>query len=158
MARLNFVLPFFPTKPVGGVKNFYQFANRLTERGHEVTMLYSIRRPFKRQRTPVLLRLLITKWRARGTDWFKLSPKIKTAIVPEITDRYVPDGDATICTWWQMAYAVASLSKSKGKKCNLIQDYELWTGQEDKVHQSYSLPIRHIVIAEYLRKIVSEHN
>lgn len=157
MARINLVLPSLPTKPVGGVKIMFQFANGLLARGHEVTILYSVRRPFKKARTPVWLRFLIFKLRRSSVAWFDLDERIAQRLVPEISDRYVPDADATLCTWWQMAYAVNDLGASKGNKCNLIQDYETWTGQEDMVHQSYNLPIRHAVIATYLQEIVEKY-
>jgi glycosyltransferase involved in cell wall biosynthesis len=157
MARLNFILPSLPTKPVGGVKNMFQFANRLRARGHDVTIYYSIKRPFKKQRTPVWLRLAISKLRKGKASWFELDSSIKQEIIPEVNDRYVRDADATMCTWWQMAYAVNGLSPSKGVKCNFIQDYELWTGQEEKVHESYQLPLKHVVIARYLQDIVEKY-
>lgn len=156
MARVNFILPSFPTKPGGGVKIMFEFANRLVAKGHKVTILYSVSRPFKRSKTPVWLRLLIFKMRG-PVRWFKLDKNIHQKLVPEIADKYVPDADATLCTWWQMAYAVNGLSASKGNKCNLIQGYEIWTGQEEAVHQSYKLPLRHAVIASYLQKIVERH-
>jgi glycosyltransferase involved in cell wall biosynthesis len=55
-----------------------------------------------------------------------------------------------------MAFAIHALSSAKGKKFNLIQDYEVWAGQADKVHESYSLPIQHLVIARYLQALVFE--
>lgn len=158
MARLNFVLPSLPTKPVGGVKIMFQFANLLAAKGHNVTILYSVRRPFKTPKTPVWLRYLIYKMRGTNIQWFDLDKRIVQKIVPGINDRCVPDADATLCTWWQMAYAINELNASKGNKCNLIQDYEIWTGQEDKVHQSYNLPIRHCVIAKYLQEVVEKYS
>lgn len=158
MARLNFILPSLPTKPVGGVKNMFQFANRLRERGHDITIYYSIKRPFKKQRTPVWLRLMISKLRKRKVAWFPLDPSIQQIIIPEVSDAHIRDADATMCTWWQMAYAISNLSASKGFKVNFIQDYELWTGQEDRVHESYKLPIQHVVIAKYLQDIVEKYS
>jgi len=159
MARLNFVIPSLPTKPVGGVKVMFQLANRFSERGYDVTIYYSIRRPFKNQRTPVWLRWIISRLRM-GTvaKWFVLYPSIKQRVVPSITDAYVRDADATICTWWQMAYAINDLHASKGLKCNFIQDHELWTGQNDRVHQSYRLPLKHVVIATYLQDVVEKYS
>ncbi|HZY80862.1 MAG TPA: glycosyltransferase family 4 protein [Cyclobacteriaceae bacterium] len=157
MARLNFILPSLPTKPVGGVKNMFQFANRLRERGHDVTIYYSIRRPFKKQKTPVWLRLLISKLRkGKVASWFALDPSISQEIIPEVSDRHIRDADASMCTWWQMAYAINELGPSKGFKVNFIQDYELWTGQEERVHESYKLPVQHVVIAKYLQDIVEK--
>jgi glycosyltransferase involved in cell wall biosynthesis len=158
MARLNFILPSLPTKPVGGVKNMFQFANRLCAKGHDVAIYYSIKRPFKKQRTPVWLRLVISKLRQHKVSWFPLDSSIKQEVVSEVNNTNIRDADATISTWWQMAYALNELSASKGFKCNFIQDYELWTGQEDKVHQSYALPVKHVVIAKYLQDLVEKYN
>jgi glycosyltransferase involved in cell wall biosynthesis len=157
MSHFNFVLPSLPTKPVGGVKNMFQFANRLAERGHDITIYYSVKRPFKKQRTPTWLRLMIWKLRKKPT-WFTLNKSIQQLVIPEVADKHIRDSDATMCTWWQMAYAINELSPSKGIKINFIQDYELWTGQEEKVHESYKLPLTHVVIARYLQDIVEEYN
>lgn len=158
MARINFILPSLSTKPVGGVKIMFQFANLLSAKGHDITILYSVTRPFKKNRTPVWLRMTINQLRGVRAKWFNLDHKIIQKQIPEINDKYVPDADATLGTWWQVAYAINELSASKGNKCNLIQDYEVWTGQEDRVHQSYRLPLRHCVIARYLQDIVEKYS
>lgn len=158
MARLNFILPSLPTKPVGGVKNIFQFANRFCAKGHDVAIYYSVIRPFRKQRTPVWLRMLIWRLRKNKVAWFPLDKAIRQEIVPEASDRYIRDADATISTWWQMAYALTELGTSKGFKCNFIQDYELWTGQEERVHASYKLPVKHVVIAKYLQDIVEKES
>jgi glycosyltransferase involved in cell wall biosynthesis len=158
MARFNFILPFLPTKPVGGVKNLFQFANRLAARGHEITILCAVKRPFKKQRTPVWFRLWMNRIKINQVKWFQLDHSIKLVVVPEITDKYVPDAQATLSTWWQMAYALPGLSPSKGTKINFVQDYELWTGQEDRVHESYKLPVTHVVIAKYLQELIFRHS
>lgn len=157
--RITIILPFPVTKPVGGAKNMYEYANRLQSKGHQVIILHSIKRPYKKMKSPVWLKRLIYK--LRGVDrpkWFQLNKEIKSLIVPEITDQYVPDGDILFSTWWQMAYAISKLSPQKGKPFNIIQDYEVWKGQEQLVHESYNLPINHMVIAQYLEDIVVKHS
>lgn len=135
----------------------FEFANRLAARGHKITILYSISRPFKVSRTPVWLRMLL--FRLRGpVKWFSIDKSIDQKLVPAINNSNVPDAEATLCTWWQMAYAVNELDATKGNKINLIQGYEIWTGQVEAVHQSYSLPIRHVVIASYLQDIVEKYS
>ncbi|MCE7864547.1 MAG: glycosyltransferase [Bacteroidetes bacterium CHB5] len=158
MAQFNFVLPFLPTKPVGGVKNLFQFANRLAAKGHQVTIFCAVQRPFKKSKTPVWFRLLINRLSLSRVGWFDLHSTIKLKVIPALNDRYIPDAQATLSTWWQMAYALASLNTSKGIKINFIQDYELWIGQEEAVHASYKLPVRHVVIARYLEKLVFEQS
>ena len=51
--RITIVLPFPVTKPVGGAKIMYEYANRLYAAGHTVTVLHSIRRPYKKMKSPL---------------------------------------------------------------------------------------------------------
>jgi glycosyltransferase involved in cell wall biosynthesis len=153
--KINFILPFYPSKPGGGTKIMYEYANRLAANGYGVSVIHAIKRPFKKSKTPVWFRYLILKLRGRPT-WFKFHPTINWLLVTEVNNQSVPDADATVSTWWQMAYSIHLLQASKGKKINLIQDYETWSGNVEKVHESYTLPIHHVVIAKYLfEKVVS---
>ncbi len=154
---ISIILPFPVTKPVGGAKIMYEYANRLAANGHTVNIFHSIKRPFKKSNTPLWFKRAVFALRGVARPkWFSLNPQINSVIVPSITDQYLPDADIVMSTWWQMTYAVNELSAGKGKKFNLIQDVEIWKGQQDKVKESYSLPIHHIVIAKYLQKLVFE--
>lgn len=153
--RINIILPFPVTKPVGGAKIMYEYANRLEALGHQVIVLHSIQRPYKKSGTPVWFNQLI--YAIRGVarpKWFPLHKNIRSIIVPSITNKYVPDGDIVFGTWWEMAYMINDLSISKGKKMNLIQDYEIWKGHAELVDNSFALPITHMVIAKYLSELV----
>lgn len=155
--KINIVLPFFTTKPGGGTKVMYEYGNRLVEHGHEVTVLHSIKRPVTKIKSPVWWKQ--AQYKLRGLSrppWFPLHHKVKSLIVPEITDAYVPDADIVLCTWWEMAFMVSNLSECKGKKFNLIQDYETWKGYEEFVHESYKLGVQNIVIAKYLEDLVGD--
>lgn len=155
--KISIILPFPVTKPVGGAKIMYEYANRLHEKGHKVSVFHSIKRPFKNSKTPIWIKQLIFSFRGVARpSWFPLNKKINSVIVSEITDRYLPDADILFSTWWQMAYAINDLSSAKGKKFNLIQDYENWGGQQVAVDASYNLPINHLVISCYLQKLIEE--
>lgn len=155
--KINFILPVPSTKPGGGTKIMYEYANRLSDKGHIVNIYHSIKRPFKKSNTPLLFKRAMYALRGVARPkWFKLNDSIGSYIVPEITDKYLPDADIVMCTWWQMAYAINELSPSKGAKFNFIQDYEIWTGRIEQVHKSYSLPLHHIVIAKYLQELLFE--
>jgi glycosyltransferase involved in cell wall biosynthesis len=157
--KLTFILPFPPTKPVGGAKVVYEYANRLADKGHQVVVLHSLKRPFKKNKSPLWWKRLVFKLRkVERPNWFALDKAVESRIVPEISDKYVPDGDAVISTWWQMAYALDKIIDSKGRKFNLIQDYEIWENQQELVHQSYRLPLAHLVIARYLGKLVHRYS
>lgn len=154
--RITMVIPAPALKPGGGTKIMYEYANRLQEQGHQVTIVHSIRRPFIKIRSPLWWKQIIYFFKkASRPKWFSLHKNIHSLIVPEITDVHVPDGDIILCTWWEMAYMISKLHPTKGKPFNLIQGYEIWKGHEERVHQSYCLPIGYLVIAKYLQQLVT---
>lgn len=155
--RINIILPFVPTKPGGGSRIMYEYANRLQQRGHQVTVIHSIRRPFKKMKSPLWWKQFNYFIRqAQRPKWFALHKNIPSLIVPSITDRHIPYADIILSTWWEMTFMTSRLSPAKGKPFNLIQGHEVWAGNEDKVYESYSLPVQHIVIAKYLQQLVFE--
>ncbi|MBC5991640.1 glycosyltransferase family 4 protein [Pontibacter cellulosilyticus] len=155
--KFNFILPSPATKPSGGTKVMYEYANQLASRGHEVTIIHGIKQRHKHMKSPLWYKKL--QFALKGAaypKWFKFNKNVKSRIVPEIKDKYIPNADFTISTWWSTAYDVNELSISKGRKVNLIQGYEVWDGHEDLVHASYKLPMQHITISEYLQKLVGD--
>jgi glycosyltransferase involved in cell wall biosynthesis len=155
--RINIILPFLATKPGGGARIMYEYANRLKAKGHQVTVVHTIKRPLKKMKSPLWLKQLRYKViHGSRPAWFPLHPDIPSLVVPEIVNKYVPDADISLCTWFEMALMTSRLEPSKGKCFNLIMGYETWTGHKEAVHESYRLPIHHVVIAEYLEKIVFE--
>jgi glycosyltransferase involved in cell wall biosynthesis len=155
--KINIVLPFPVTKPGGGAKIMYEYANRLYERGHQICIYHSIKRPFKKSKTPIWIKWVIFFLRGVARpQWFPLHKNIICKIVPEITDRYLKNADIVFSTWWQMAYAINALHATKGKKINLIQGYENWQGQGIEVDKSFKLPLHHVVISKHLQKLVEE--
>jgi len=155
LLRINIILPFPVTKPVGGAKVMYEFANRLQALGHRVTVLHSLKRPFKEMRSPLWFkRFLFWIRRAQRPSWFPLHRNCRSLIVDEISDAFVPDGDLLLSTWWQMSYAVAGLSPQKGVRINLVQDFEHWSGQVSLVKDSYRLPLHNAAISRWLQQLV----
>jgi len=153
--RINLLLPFPVTKPVGGAKVMYEYANRLARRGHKVTLLHPIARPYKRSSTPGWLKRILFALRGVARPrWFHLHREVASKIIPSAEARHIPDADATVCTWWEMAYMLDRWPAVKGAKFNLIQDYEIWSGHEDLVRQSYKLPLTHICISRQLQQMV----
>lgn len=153
--RINIILPFPVTKPVGGAKIMYEFANRLQAQGHGITLLHSLKRPYKKMRSPLWFkRFVFWARRAQRPHWFSLHKDCRSLIVDEITDKFVPDGDLLLTTWWQMGYAVALLSRTKGIRINLVQDFEQWSGQASLVMDSYRLPLFQTAISRWLQHLM----
>ena len=155
--RIHILLPGLTAKAGGGTKIMYEYANRLAQRGHEVHVYHSVAKPFRPMKSPVWFKWALSFLRNQfSKKWFNFHPSVQLHVVPDITDRYLPAADVVFSTWWELAYRVAALSPEKGKKFNLIQDEEVWAGFPEKVYQSYSLPITHLVIAKYLQVLVLE--
>jgi glycosyltransferase involved in cell wall biosynthesis len=145
--------------PVGGLKIMYEYANRLAEKGHTIRIMH-FRKRFQRYSSFMypIARTLKEIENALFGRWFKFNKKCKLAYIRYVNDDTMPDADVVIYTWWSLGFFVEKLSPSKGVKINLIQDYETWTGGTDELHRSYDLPnVHNIVIAGYLKKIVSQY-
>jgi glycosyltransferase involved in cell wall biosynthesis len=155
--KINFILPFPTLTPGGGTKVMYEYANRLAGKGHEISFYHSIKTSFLPYRVPYFIRLLyFTIVKRRVPTWFPLLPQIKSINIPRVADKYIKDADIIISSWWATAFEVNELSLSKGRKFNFIQDYEVWTGNEDMVIKSYSLPARKIVYVKYLQDLFAK--
>ncbi|WP_207428467.1 glycosyltransferase family 4 protein [Pedobacter sp. SYSU D00535] len=155
--RINFILPDVASKPGGGTKIMYEYANRLALRGHQVQIYHTVRRPFRPMKTPVWFKYFSHK--VRGSyipKWFNFSENVGVYIIPDVTAKYLPDADVVISTWWELAFRLEELPASKGIKFNLIQGYEVWRGFESKVRESYTLAINHLVIARYLQQLITD--
>jgi len=159
--KINFVVPEIVRS--GGIRVIFEYANRLTDRGHEVTLytpiipfnIYKgkINLPYFRYRIKYSFRYLFSKSIIPSNIFRK---KFEIKFVPFVNNFFIPFADAVIATAWQTAESVYRLKKSKGKKFYLIQDYEIWYGRAEKINESYTLPMNRIVISEYLRKLLRE--
>lgn len=159
--KINFILPFAGNKPIGGFKIVYEYANRLSLKGHEINLIhpsYTFRENTL-QNFKYLLRYYQRKIdKSYIPGWFKLEEKINPVWVRSIEDKYIPDADVLIATAWRTAKCSAVLSKSKGRKYYFIQHYETWNGPEDEVNATWKLPFRKIVIAKWLYDIAVSMN
>ena len=156
--KINVVLPFFSNKPVGGIKIMYQYADLLSEKGHEVIIYHT--KILKNSPSKILNPLRLIKQLFFKKDvkpiWYKFEHDVATKLICSISNKYIEDADVILSTMYATALDVFSLSPNKGKKFNLIQDYETWISSEDKIISSYKLPVQHIVINDYLFAIVAK--
>lgn len=163
--KVTFVLPGAGYKPVGGFKVVYEYANRLTERGHRVFVIHTAN-PWVESSSSEKIRnfgkftafALGANGGFKPKNWFKVAPKVDMRWVPTLAERYIPDSDAIIATSWQTAECVARYGNSKGKQFNLIQHQEsIFDGVDaERVMETWKLPPHKIVIAKWLSDIASE--
>lgn len=160
--RITFLLPGHALNPGGGFKVVYEYANGLVERGHDVTVVHTCDATRSLPMTSSARNLL--KYFAYGlgyrggykpTKWFNLLASVRLSWVPSLSSRWIPDSDAVIATAWQTAEWVAGYPESKGAKYYLIQHKEsvFEDTDEDRVMQTWRLPLKKIVIAGWLEEI-----
>jgi len=73
--------------------------------------------------------------------------------VPDLSEKYIPDGDIIIAGSAWMLDALISYDKSKGERFYLIQAYELNSKANLK---RYYLPVRKIAVSSYLKSQIEE--
>src|SRR5690625_2610444 len=155
--RITFLLPTFAPRPTGGFRVVYEYANRLVERGHEVTVVHPRRLPYV-QKWPYkglwpwvrarLGRIRRTLFTPRLT-WFPIDPRVRMLFTPDAASHRIPDGDAIFATWWATAEVVAGYGPEKGRKCYLLQNYEIWGGPKERVDATWRAPLDKVVIAKW---------
>lgn len=161
--RITFVLPDFNLQ--GGIRIVAQYAIRLHQRGHQVCVVGPPPRlPRLRSRIGSLVR---TGTWPRTPRTIPQSHFDGTEIDCHMLNRYrpvvdadVPDADVIVATWWATATWVAALSPQKGTKVYFVQGHEpevctdgTWA---DQAAASYHLPLRKIVISNWLVEIMRD--
>lgn len=155
--KITFLLPSIGIS--GGVKAVFKFANHLYNRGHDVSIVY-----------PLIPMGSIGKWynfknliykaketisnlkRCNRIEWFSL--KVKLVRTPTLSERFIPNAEIVVATWWETAFHVSRYGKNKGEKFYLIQHYEIWGGPKEKVDKTYKLGLHNIVNSTWLKDIL----
>jgi glycosyltransferase involved in cell wall biosynthesis len=156
--KITFILPGAGYSPVGGYKVVYEYANRLSRKGHDITVVHpaylqkrSGPKDFARSMARYVYRRTIAGYTPER--WFAIEPSVRLLWVPFPSARYVPDGDVVIATAWQTAEWVADYAPSKGSKVSLIQGLETWDGLTDRVFATWRSPWRRFAISQWLIEI-----
>jgi glycosyltransferase involved in cell wall biosynthesis len=158
--KITFVLACLDLS--GGNRVIATYADRLRQRGHEVSVI--VPSPSLISRQQQLLRSFKTgQWIPRSQP---SSSHVDALQVPyhqvshpkPITDADVPDGDVVIATWWETAEWVANFSERKGAKAYFIQHHEVFEYQPiDRVQATYRLPLQKITISRWLVDLMADH-
>jgi glycosyltransferase involved in cell wall biosynthesis len=153
-------MPGYQWRPSGGVRVVYEYANRLARRGHQVTVVHPRRLKYapceqltayqRARKEAFWLRGVVSR---PSLDWQPIGSEVKLSFVATSDPRYIPDGDAIFATAWHTVDSVLRYPPTKGKKCYLIQHYEVWQGAKDLVDATWRAPLRKIVIAKWLKEL-----
>lgn len=159
--KITFCVPGISRKPVGGEKVIYEFANRLSSNGNEVTIAAMSRDIFKKTKLPLMVRLAIYRIAIRIKlipSWFNLSNKVKVDVISSYEAENFKNSDFIVATAVDTALPVYKLPNEKGEKIYLIQDYENWNYSNLYVNKTYSLGMKNIVISRWLQKTVQNYD
>lgn len=131
--RLTFVLPF--VNLTGGIKILFEHANRLSARGHQVTIIYPGKlfpnEDWRWRFIEAPLRSLkywffVTLLHKTDAAWFPFDRRLQLIRTPDLSARYMPPGDIVIGTAPETINQVATYPAEKGIKVHFAQDYEVW--------------------------------
>lgn len=155
--KITFVLPHCGL--AGGIRVISIYAERLRQRGHDLTIVSTPERPVTpRERFRSILRARpIRKPCAGGSHFDGL--QIKHVVIDSdrpITNDDVPDADVVVASWWQTAEWVSRLRESKGAKFHFIQHYEMWGGPKERVDAVWRLPLHRVVVSKWLKQLAEE--
>jgi glycosyltransferase involved in cell wall biosynthesis len=159
--RVGFVVSFLEL--TGGHIAVVEIANRLADRGHEVSLVYPARSILSRRNDVLRVaeriapdRLLAPLFRTNGSDldWMPFRGDVVRA--PELEERHMPELDVVVATAWQTAERVATFGTRTGTKIYFIQHYETWSGPERRVDATWRAPFVRIVTSEWLRRLARE--
>jgi Glycosyltransferase len=146
--KINFLLPCFGTRPLGGFRIVYQYANKLVDKGHKISIIYASGKENKFLFLAMRLVILFIK------DVFPLHKSIRKLYVFKLNNNTIPSADITIATACTTAVALNSCSESKGKRIYLIQGYETWSTPRDILNETWRYKnMKKIVISKYLKTI-----
>jgi glycosyltransferase involved in cell wall biosynthesis len=153
--QITFVLPGWPRKPSGGFKVVYEYANCLSERGHNIRIVHSLLTSHeqasikKKIATPMILATNLLFGIPR-VSWFDISPKVDISIIKDLDEKLIPEGNVIVAVGWQTAEFVVKYSSSKGRKFYLVMDFYPWLGPKERIEATWRAPFKKITISNWL--------
>lgn len=155
--KITFCLPSILKVPAGGFKIVYEYANRLANRGHDVSIVFLTNTHFINWTNSLFIKNMLSQIKLIGyPNWFKLDNHIKKIATPYVDGRAFPEADVIVATSAFTSTVVANLADSKGRKFYLIQGFENWGMPDDEVIRTYKLGFSNITIAKWLEVLVKE--
>ncbi len=160
--RITFVLPgISPTKPVGGFRVVYEYANHLSERGHKINVVHPLtlfldKISFKKRIGIPIISGINYLFGLPKVGWLDISSKINMVIVRSLEEKFIPEGDVIIATAWQTAEYIIGYSPAKGQKFYLVMDFYPWLGPKDRLEATWRAPFKKVAISSWLYEKVLE--
>lgn len=134
----------------------YEYANEFVNHGHDVCLYHVATIEGCKYNIPHWLRMIRTLivYPDSRPKWYELDQRIKTINIPKIDKQYIRSADFNMLTMWAEVAEFAKIGDSIGKRINLIQAYETWIGDVEKVNDSFKTGAYNIVISGFLADLV----
>jgi glycosyltransferase involved in cell wall biosynthesis len=151
------------SRPVGGLKVIYEYANRLAKNNHRVRILHTVQVPPRGAHVSIKDKLRFWEYisfalsgRWKPDSWFQLDPKVELVWIPSLSRMFLPRAEVYVATWWTTAERLMAMPELPGRKLYLIQHLETWVGFTDQVMATWKAPLEKIVIARWLEDVAHE--
>lgn len=162
MKKITFILPGLSTEPIGGYKIVFEYANRLSKLGYEITIYFPLIQTLKKR--SILKKFKIwKKYYLEGyykkkykIYWFDINEEVNLKVIPTLNEKYILEGDIIFATARETSKYVNLYSENKGKKYYLIQGYENWGCSDKELLETWKYPLKKIVISKWLGKVAEK--
>lgn len=161
--KIYFLMPRKGSKPIGGFKVVYEYANRLVQDGFNVSIVYPayIKRLRIRRAIEILrfiksaLSYIITKSFNNYSckRWYKLDSSIAEKYIWNLESLKPQEDSILIATAATTAPILEKLKGIRVKKYYFIQHFENWAGAKAiDVLDTYKLNLKLITISQWLQR------
>lgn len=150
--KINFIIPFITV--TGGIKMVFDYANRLTTKGHTINVIFPIipyhfgKNKYKIKDWLIFIYIIVINTIKKPIPiWYGKKINFKLKRVLKISNCTTPKADIIVATAWPTAFDVYKLDKRRGKKVYFIMHYEIDSGIKSLVDKTYKLPMIKIAIS-----------
>lgn len=155
--KVCFVLPRFSRRPIGGFKIVFEYANRLSEYGNEVLLLFANEDVFVEYKIPNFLKGICSNIMTQiEPRWFSLNENVKKISGLNQIVKINENVDVVIATGAETV-SVCERYFPKSRKVYLIQGFETWVMKEDELYKTFNVGFKNIVVSSWLKSIVDSH-
>ena len=159
---ITFVFSRPSISPVGGFKVIYEYANRLSNDGFEVhivyDMFYSYSSMSMSEKFKQVLRYILanTTNHYSGRRWFNLNENIREHYTKSLKYKDICKTDIYVATAAETSFSVNEYPISMENKGYLIQGYENWNLSDIELKRTYHFNLKIMVISNWLKLIMDQ--
>lgn len=157
--KICFILPGFTRTPIGGYKIVYEYANRLSTSGNQVSLVFLNNEKMKQFGFPEFIRIIFVNiFTQIEPKWFLLNKNIKKISGQNNNFiKKVNNYDVVFATGIQTVELVKN-NFGNAKKIYFIQGYENWGVTEEYLHNTYKYGFTNITVSRWLKEIVDVYS